>query len=257
MMNSASRRPKLAIIYGPLLHYRIALFDALSERYDLTVFTTAFVGPRAHLGFKVEVIRPWRIGSFQVQPGLRGQLRHGRFDSCISFVDVRHIDSLAAVFFPVAPQMFCWGVWLTRSEMANRIRLAAVNRCEAAVFYCQQHLEQIVARGVDPDRLYVAPNTVAMPHMISPSPPEARDSILFVGSFTARKGLDRLLRLFASALPEMPGRVRFVLVGDGPEQARLVTLVSDLGLADRVEMPGRVNDPDALAPYYARALVSV
>lgn len=31
-------RRKVAIIYGPLLHHRLALFEAISERYAATVF---------------------------------------------------------------------------------------------------------------------------------------------------------------------------------------------------------------------------
>lgn len=256
-MTSSTHRLKLAIIYGPLLHYRLALFDAISERYDLTVFVTEFAGPVKGLRYAVEVIPAWRLGPFRFQPSLRERLRQGQFDLCIAFLDVAHLDTLAAIFLPVSPRTFCWGVWLTRSEVANRVRLAAIRRCEAALFYCWKHLDDIAERVGAVEKLYVAPNTVAVPDTDPLAASEVRDSVVFVGSLTPRKGLDRLLSVFAETVPKLPEWVRLVIVGEGSERLKLETLVKELELEGRVEMPGRINDPVELAPYYARALVSV
>lgn len=256
-MTYSTPRLKLAIIYGPLLHYRLALFDAICERYDLTVFTTEFAGPDPGLRFAIEVIPARRLGRFGFQFGLRQRLRQGRFDVCIAFLDVAHLDTLAAIFMPVSPRTFSWGVWLTGSSIANFLRIAAVKRCEASLFYCYQKMQEIAACGAPVERLYVAHNTVTVPQAIPAVSADQRDLILFVGSFDARKGLDRLLRVFAETMPRLPERVRMVLVGDGPERSRLEALANDLRLGDRLLMPGRVNAPDELIAYYARALVSV
>ncbi len=256
-MTSLVPRQRLVIIYGPLLHYRIDLFNALCDRYDVTVFTTGFSGPHQGLRFEVVVVEPLRIGPFSMQRGLRALLRQGHFDVCISFVDVAHLDSLAAVFLPVAKRTFCWGVWLTDTGVANSLRLAAIKRCEAALFYSHKHLEEVGARGVDPRKLFVAQNTVAVANAVPHAEIQKRDSVLFVGSLAARKGLDRLVRLFASIVPSLPIQTKLVIVGDGPERTALQALVTSLGILDRVEMPGRINNPEALAAFYARALVSV
>lgn len=256
-MISPNPRLKLAIIYGPLLHYRLALFNAICDRYDLTIFTTAFAGPDTGLRFALEVIPARRLGPFSFQPGLRRKLRQGQFDVCISFLDVAHLDTLAAIFLPVSPRTFSWGVWLTGSTIANLLRIAAVKRCEANLFYCYQKMKEIAACGAPVERLYVAHNTVGVPEAIPAVSADQRDLILFVGSFDARKGLDRLLRVFAETVPRLPKHVRMVLVGDGLERSRLEALADDLRLGDRLLMPGRLNDPSDLVPYYARALVSV
>jgi glycosyltransferase involved in cell wall biosynthesis len=256
-MDVTSHRLRLAIIYGPLLHYRIALFNALSQRYDLTVFTTDYSGSVTGLRFAIEVTPAWYLGPIRFQPGLRKKLRQGRFDVCIAFLDVGHLDTVAAIFLPISPRTLCWGVWLTGSEIANRVRLAAVRRCDAALFYCWKHLEDVAERGAAVDKLYVAPNTVAVPETDLLASVELRDSIVFVGSLTPRKGLDRLVCVFAETVPRLPKWIRLVIVGDGPERLKLETMAKDLGVEGRVEMPGRFNDPVELAPYYARALVSV
>lgn len=256
-MISSKSRLKLAIIYGPLLHYRIALFDSICERYDLTVFTTEFAGPDTGLRFALEVIPARRFGPFSFQPGLRQKLRQGQFDVCIAFLDVVHLDTIAAILLPVSPRTISWGVWLTGSRVANSLRLAAVKRCEASLFYCYQKMREIADCGIPAERLYVAHNSVAVPKAIPMVYTDQRDFILFVGSFDARKGLDRLLRVFAETMPMLPKRVRLVLVGDGPERSRLEALAKDLRLGERLLMAGQVNNPDALIDYYARALVSV
>lgn len=251
-------RPNLAIIYGPLLHYRLALFNVIGRKYNLTVFTPEFYGDESLLTFKVCVIKSLQFGPFIFQPKLRNQLKHGKFDACISFFDVCHLDALFAVFFPVIPRMFCWGIWLTSSVIANRIRLAGVKRCEAALFYCQKHLEELALRGCDINKLYVAPNTVFVPKDNNKLLlPVQRDSFLFVGTLGARKGLDRLVRLFASALPMFNREIRLILVGDGNEHFRLLSLVNELGISSYVEMPGKIIDGHILATYYSRAIVSV
>ena len=248
---------KIAIIYGPLLHYRLALFNAICDRYNLTVFTTEFAGDDSGLRFAVEVIPARRLGPFRFQPGLRQKLRQGQFDVCISFLDVAHIDTLLAIFLPVSPRTFSWGAWLTGSRIANFLRVAAMKRCEANLFYCYQKMQEIAACGAPVGSLYVAHNTVAVPKPMPAVSADQRDLILFVGSFDARKGLDRLLRVFAETIPRLPERVRLMLVGDGPERSRLQALAKDLRLGERLMMPGRVNDPDKLGAYYTRALVSV
>lgn len=256
MVNSISKK-KLAVLYGPLLHYRIDLFNALCDRYDVTVFATSYNGPRDNLRFALEVIPARSIWRLKRQPGLRRRLRALRFDICIVFADVAYLDAMAAIFFPPSPRLLIWGPWPTGNTIANWLRLLTIRQSEATLFYCHQHLEAFIARGADPAKLYVAPNSVAVPDGIDAAPPAERNNILFVGSFNERKGLDRLIRLFAALLPRITGDVDLMLVGDGPERPRLEALVAELGLGSRVKMLGAVNDAAALAPIYASALVAV
>ncbi len=60
-----------------------------------------------------------------------------------------------------------------------------------------------------------------------------------VGRLSKEKGLDDLLRA-AAQLIEQGAPVRVVLVGDGPERARLVALARRLGIDRRVDVRGEV-----------------
>lgn len=69
--------------------------------------------------------------------------------------------------------------------------------------------------------------------------------ILFVGELRYYKGVDVLLR----AMPRISGTL--TIVGGGPEEAALRTLVGELGIVDRVEFAGRIPDSDLVAAYYS------
>ena len=62
--------------------------------------------------------------------------------------------------------------------------------------------------------------------------------LLAAGRFSHYKGFDVLVR--AAGL--LPQEARVVIVGDGPERAGLLRLARELGLADRVRMPGSLPD---------------
>lgn len=75
------------------------------------------------------------------------------------------------------------------------------------------------------------------------------DYVFSVGRLDEMKRFDLLLR----ALAEADSGVRAVLAGTGPERENLEALARDLGVADRVELVGRVSD-DELVELYADAL---
>ena len=68
--------------------------------------------------------------------------------------------------------------------------------------------------------------------------------LLGVGRLIEQKGFDLLLRALA-ACQKGGRRAHLVLVGEGPERARLSALADELGLSDRLLMPGFTADPAA------------
>lgn len=76
--------------------------------------------------------------------------------------------------------------------------------------------------------------------------------ILGVGRFTPQKNFSLLLRAFARARQTVEARL--ILLGDGPDQAKLRSLIRELGLQDEVDLPGFVSNPYA---YFSRASLFV
>ena len=71
--------------------------------------------------------------------------------------------------------------------------------------------------------------------------PDGSPLLLCVARLAPQKGVDTAIR----ALPSIPDATLLVL-GEGPERARLEALARELGVSDRVLMPGRVGDVAAL-----------
>jgi GalNAc-alpha-(1->4)-GalNAc-alpha-(1->3)-diNAcBac-PP-undecaprenol alpha-1,4-N-acetyl-D-galactosaminyltransferase len=76
-----------------------------------------------------------------------------------------------------------------------------------------------------------------------PDQPDAqgRMRIISVGRFESHKGFDRLIEAFALTAAERPDW-DLVIIGEGPERARLETLVRRHDLGHRIHLPGVVKD---------------
>ena len=135
---------------------------------------------------------------------------------------------------------------------------AAQRRCAATVAVSAAVRDFLVREEqLDADRFVVIPNGIDLAPYRSPLPRnEARArlwSLLgppqddkdqgtvlvgFVGRLAAQKGVDVLL----DALALTDGRVRLILVGDGPERAALQERAGDSSLAGRVHFLGHRDD---------------
>jgi glycosyltransferase involved in cell wall biosynthesis len=72
--------------------------------------------------------------------------------------------------------------------------------------------------------------------------------LLAVGRLSPQKDYDCMLRAFAAVRAQMP--CRLLILGEGPERARLEALAAELGVAADVDLAGWVGNP---FPYMARS----
>ncbi len=138
-------------------------------------------------------------------------------------------------------------------QTARRATLALATTDESAA-----RMRRLGAPHVVTARASVALSEVTTARLGTLSaPPPGPLTFLFVGRLLDWKGVDLGLRAFAKACAEAPDAMtgaRFVVVGDGPERARLDALAARLGA--RVEFRGAVPRDEALgALAEAHALV--
>lgn len=76
--------------------------------------------------------------------------------------------------------------------------------------------------------------------------PLATPHVLFVGRIEPRKGLQVLLRAWPQVLQRHPG-ARLWVCGDGPQRAQSIELARSLGIAERVDFFGALDDADRVA----------
>ena len=106
--------------------------------------------------------------------------------------------------------------------------------------------------GLDADRITVAP-----PGVDARYSPGGRRSptplVVAVGRLVPVKRFDALLRALAEAKRDQP-ELRAVLIGEGYERPALEALRDELGAAEWISMPGRVDDSE-LVSWYRQAWV--
>lgn len=152
-----------------------------------------------------------------------------------------------------------------KAATSEKVRLVAAREAElaaaadAVVTLSDTMVAELVERGVDPRALTVVPNGVdealLSGHLDQAAARTAvgldkQQGAFLVGAVSALvdyEGFDTLLQAVAMLIedtrtdPSLRDRVHVVLAGDGIAAPRLQALAADLGIAERVIMPGRVR----------------
>ena len=136
-----------------------------------------------------------------------------------------------------------------RYRLTRALETWAIRKADHVFTICEGLRSDIAGRGVDPAKVTVIPNAVdtqAFQASQAPDPALKRSLNLdgklvlgFVGSFYAYEGLDLLIQALPAILRANPA-VALLLVGGGPEDARLREQVSRLQLDAHVVFTGRV-----------------
>jgi D-inositol-3-phosphate glycosyltransferase len=145
-----------------------------------------------------------------------------------------------------------------RADTSPRERLGVerdlIRRADAIVATCRDEQAELVALGGDADRIEVIPCGIDTLRFTpdgraEPRPPGGRVRFVTVGRLVPRKGVDDTIR----ALAAVPGAELVVVGGPAaheldrdPEVARLRAIARDAGVADRVDLRGRLPH-DAVA----------
>jgi glycosyltransferase involved in cell wall biosynthesis len=108
--------------------------------------------------------------------------------------------------------------------------------------------EQAVAWGADPARVAVVPNGVDVDEISElvdesggPAPGQA-PLIGWVGAFCQWHGTEVLVR----AIPHLGSDARLLLIGDGERRAACEAIAQELGVADRVQLPGALPHDEVI-----------
>lgn len=124
-----------------------------------------------------------------------------------------------------------------------------VARADAVVTICAGLRDDLVSRGVAPERIALSPNGVDLSLFGSPPPPDPALAaelglgtgpvIGFIGSFYDYEGLDVLIDAMPLLLAREPG-ARLILVGGGPMDAALRARAAASPAAGAIHFTGRV-----------------
>lgn len=136
-------------------------------------------------------------------------------------------------------------------QLARRVALRRLALRRATVALPSRTLWRIATETwrLDPARVIYLPNGIFLPRFAADGPPLTWPGegpvIGTVAALRPEKHLGRLLRAFALLRRDRPARL--VIVGDGPERARLQAEAAALGLAASTDFAGHIAEP---APAY-------
>jgi PEP-CTERM/exosortase A-associated glycosyltransferase len=136
-----------------------------------------------------------------------------------------------------------------RYRSTRALETHVLKRASAVTCICEGLRDDILARGVLPDRITVIPNAVDTGHFeggVQPDEALRRRLNLngciilgFIGSFYAYEGLTLLIQAMPRLLA-VRGDLRLLLVGGGFDEPRLRQTAEDLGIGNKVIFTGRV-----------------
>jgi glycogen(starch) synthase len=124
-----------------------------------------------------------------------------------------------------------WVVSVSRAQREAILRIAPGTAARSSVIY----------------------NALPPPPFEPAPPPMTPPRILCLGRHVRDKGFDVALDAFARIADRFP-ESRLTIAGDGPERAALQRQASELGIAERVDFPGRVPE---VHPYFEAATLVV
>ncbi len=138
------------------------------------------------------------------------------------------------------------GISRTLSVLNDMMFMRHLKRCQRVVCVSEFVMKDLVSRGVPEKQMEAVPNGVEAASIDSTE----SDFVLFVGRLVSTKGLPYLIR----AMKAVEGRL--LIVGSGPERAKLERMIEDLQLSEKIEFTGRV-DEDSKHKLLSKCLIFV
>jgi PEP-CTERM/exosortase A-associated glycosyltransferase len=146
-----------------------------------------------------------------------------------------------------------------RYRVTKKLETRAVKKADAVAVICEGLRGDLIARGIDPGKIFVTPNGVDLTMFGEPLPYDAAlanalgvaggETIGFIGSFYDYEGLDILIGAMPALVAARPS-VNLVLVGGGPMEAALRAQAEASPVAEAIRFVGRVPH-DEVERYYS------
>ncbi len=111
----------------------------------------------------------------------------------------------------------------------------------AVAIYSHEARQHLVQAGLQPQRVFVLPNTVATDRFYPDEKPKRDFDFLYVGNLYDFKRVDLVLKAFQIVHHSQPDS-RCCVLGDGPQRQALENLAQELGIAQAVHFEGWADD---------------
>lgn len=145
-----------------------------------------------------------------------------------------------------------------RRALRNYLIHAPLHWVDQVIALSHSERELLIRIKVKPERIRVLPNAIDLPTSTAePTYDRPEPMVLFIGQLVPRKGFDLLARAIPAVVAAIPA-VRFIFVSHNRAgEAELRRIVAEAGVADRLELRGRVSEAEKLELLGRAAVVVV
>jgi glycosyltransferase involved in cell wall biosynthesis len=194
--------------------------------------------------------------------GFPSLIRKLRPDVVIASYDPRFLTNLVGYYAArkLGIKWIWWGHGIRPRDRYHFIYRKMAKMADAVVLYSGHAADKMALIGVPREKIFVAWNaidTAEIEEYYRAVPFEQRFRILYIGRLIRGKKVDLLIQGFAAALPRLPDDTKLSIIGNGNEERKLKSLVSELRIESNVEFSGKLTSQDQLAPYFNSSFVSV
>ena len=135
----------------------------------------------------------------------------------------------------------------------RRAFLEMLGRVDLVLARSRSLIDALVQVGCPPEKIRLNRTGIPLdqfPFQARPQPADGQWRLLQACRLIDKKGLPTTLRAFAAFAKIYP-KARLTIAGEGPRHEELGRLAAELGIADRVDFPGFLNQDDLRKQFYA------
>lgn len=261
------KKLKVLFLHNMLPHYRFPIWNLLAEKCDLTIAYSEEKGLSKEFEgackFKILYLPAWKFLSRVVIQKARIFKLASQYDVVIGSGNITWLKIITLPWIPWRKFPFVfWSLGVSASytkgydecKRWDWLRKLLYDKADACIFYTDYPVKKYAAMGMSPEKMFVAPNTVAVAENVAEV---EKDSLLFIGSLYPQKGLGELLEAYKNAVAKGKKLPILNVLGGGGEFENIQRYIRENGLENQIFLRGAVYDIEEKAKYFAKALVCI
>jgi len=255
-------RTSVLILYNKLFHYRIPIFNLLSQKYDLTVAYSYKASDEvlSQCHFKTIYLPINKYWKFVLHSDNVNNICK-KYDVVIAYGEPAWLSySTLSMRRKRSYKLLFWGIGVPASYKRNfdqgNFFYTFVSdffnkRADGLIFYTDYPIKKHLNRGFKKNRLFVANNTVEVDKIIINN--NEKDSILFIGTLYLEKGLQVLLNEYLEAYKINNNIPKLNIVGGGNEFENVKLWIERNNLQRKITLLGPIYDNKQKSEIFAKA----
>ena len=255
-------RLRVIILYNKIFHYRIPVWNELAKLCDLTVTYSEGDGkvPEGmEVLFDIKYLPARRFKGLVIQKAnIRKLCRN--YDAVIAYGNIAWLKYSTLPWFNKTPVIYhtigvsaSYGKGFDEHKEWDRVRNFFYSKGDALAFYTDYPIAKYEALGIPREKMFVAPNTVA----VAPVKEKVeKNTLMVIGTLYREKGIQSLLDVYKELRPtsNLP---LLNIIGKGPDYDIINQWIQANDMQDLIVLRGAIYDINEKAKYFARALACV